>query len=985
MYNSADIIPKLDKLRANPLAYTRLWINIMDRVSGDENIMVDATHPVFFLLEASCVNGAAAMQRAESLTRRLYSSVASNLSDLYRHMSDKDYLSRFANPAITYNTFMLSLDEIKAVADWTRDSNGNPDGTGVKKISIPKHTEVEVAGITFAMQYQIDIRLLPHGGVSVVYVGQPESPLYTLTSNVVEHSVVRVSNFKFLRIVVPMQQFTVSSQVAQLNNAVGFSKTYSFVDQFHYVRAYIKNRADENWTEIRTTHDDLVYDPTKPTVALTVLEGQVKVNVPQYYFNQGMMRDSLRLDIYSTRGPLAINLGNYGPEAFRARWIDRDMDTDNNYTKPLMTFSNLFIFNDSQVTGGTAETSFDELRERVIMRGLVDADEPITKGELVTTLAGRGFDVVTNLDHVTDRQFLATRSISPPSDEATVTGAGCGIQLFQTTLAELVLNGTVLDNGDRITIKPNTLYRSNNGLIQVVQDILRQNMVDMAQTAPGALATMVNEADYFYSPFYYVLDTTNDLFSADAYRLDNPRVIGKTFESDNAPLAIEVSTGSYQILNDMESDEYTLYLRLTVGDTFKQLDVENYYVQLSYVPPGLENRVFVTGEMAMVTDELGNDIYVATFHLDTRYDFDEQHRLLLEPFRTPVNLTTEFDLVYAVKDPDNVGPAALFEDLFDPQSLPDYDPTSGYRGIIHEKISIEFGEWLQGLWTRTRSVASSRIYQTYSEDVYAFYPADVYLTDSTGNLVIGWNETTEEITTTKLHSAGDPIMVDGEHQILHHAGDVVLDSNGNPTYVNGERGILRQIEMMLVDGRYYFATDEAAIAYRTSFVDEIADWVSNDIAELSERMLDRTELYYYPKTTVGKISVIVSGGQEIQVPAAQKWFVEYYMTEEKFENEALKEAIVQKTASVLAESLTANTVTVMDILSNLKDNMKDDILSARVGSDTLGESDTTTKRYQALTVKDKSMRPTVGKQLVALSNLKLTVQDAVTVTFVSHV
>lgn len=981
---SDQMIPNLTTLAANPMAYTRLWLRTLEQATDNAKVIVDPSHPVYFQLAASCSMAAAAMTRNATLTAKQYPSMAQSMEDLYRHMSDKDYLGRFATPAMANITMVMSVDEIRAVADWVRSLNGNPDGSGVKKISIPRHTEVHVAGVNFAMQYQIDIRVMPHGGIVVTYEGQPASPLYTLTSNVVDHGFIRLNGRQYLRMTIPMQQMTVSSQIAQLNGVSGFARVYNFTDQFYYCRAFLKNQNDASWVEVLTTHDNLVYDPTQVTVQLKVLNGQMRAVVPQLYFNTGLAKDSLRLDIYTTKGPMDLNLGSYAETAFQATWLDRDYGTDNSYMRPLNTFSNRFMFSDSAVEGGSNGVDFTTLRQQVITNSLQTATTPITAGQLVATLAGNGYDTVTNLDTVTNRQFLATKPIAAPTNGNTVTGAGCSVQVLQTTMVDLIKHRSVLDNGDHVTIKPSALFQSIDGVPKMVQDTVIDTLIALGTNSPTALAAAVNTGGYLYTPFYWVLDTSSGLFGSEAYRLDNPSVVAKSFYQDNPPMAIEVSTSGYTFYNDEPNNRYVLVLRIAAGDTFKALPLDQYGIQLSYVPPGLSIRVYLNGTLQLTTDANNNDVYIATFYLDTRYDFDKNHHLVLEPSRAPVSLTTEFDVVYYVIDPDGIGPTSPIDAYFDPSVAPGYDPTAKYRGIIQEKITLKFGDWLEHLWSRTRTVVSGRVYATYPTDVLAFYADDVYLRDETGSIVIDYDPNTQEVTATKLHSKGDPVMVGGVQQVLHRAGDVILDSSGMPTYVDGDRGLLRQIDLMLVDGGYYFATDESTVAYRTEFVDVITTWITQDIGELAKRLLERTDLFFYPKTTTGAISVVVGNGLEIRVPAGQTWTVEYYMDPDKIKNEALKDAITKKTAQVIAQALQANTVAHMNVVSALKDAMADDIESLRVYSEVLGESDATTTRYQAFTITDQSMRPTVGKQLVALSNLKLAMRDAVNVSFIQH-
>ncbi|MFE3952531.1 hypothetical protein ACFX2L_25075, partial [Escherichia coli] len=75
---------------------------------------------------------------------------------------------------------------------------------------------------------------------------------------------------------------------------------------------------------------------------------------------------------------------------------------------------------------------------------------------------------VTTIDNVTNRSFLATRDLPQLSDS--VPQAGSLMGSFYTSAAALVKSKFVADNGDRITIKPDCLYRDSNGSIALLSD-----------------------------------------------------------------------------------------------------------------------------------------------------------------------------------------------------------------------------------------------------------------------------------------------------------------------------------------------------------------------------------------------------------------------------------------------------------------------------------------------------------------------------------
>lgn len=993
---SSQLIPKFQTLQSNPYACGRMLLATLQKATDGQEVFVDPTNPAVFVLESAIVMATAAMQQAETLTRKQYASMAINMSDVYRHMSDTDFIGRFSAPAKAFITVIMLLDEIKQKADFVRNSQGLPDGSGIRKMTIPKHSEFYVADTTFCMQYGIDIRILPHGGVQVVYDTSEKSPFYSLESNYVEHGVSRQGTFKLLRIKIPVLQMSASQQIAQLNSTTGFYKNYVITDKFHYCRAYIKSATTGKWIEIKTTHTDQIYDARTPTVMLTVLENSLDVKVPQIYFNSGLIRDSLRLDIYTTKGSLEMNLGSFGKDSFTARWIDRDGGVDSSYIKPLLTFSGLAIMSDTVVSGGSDGVTFAQLRNQVITQGLSVPTVPISENQLVSTANSAGYQIVKSIDNITNRVYLATRGLPTPALQevtnstadiarTTVTSAGCTVLTLQKSFESLAQEPSVSDNNTRLTIKPNTLFSQVNGILTVVPYNQTINLLSEAVTSPSALAYAVNNARYFYTPFFYVLDADEDTFRTRVYDLNKPTVVSKSYIAENPELAIELSSSTYDVICDIVANEYNIVLKLAVGDSFKDIELEQYAVQLSYLPPRSSTRVYFNGIIQLLADEDNADQYYARFTLPSKFDVNSENELILEPSKASAQLTTEFDLVYMVSEPPIDAGLTEIDEYIDPTKLDDYDETFIYRAVVHEKISIKFGDALSRIWTKSDTVASTKILATYPETTYRYYEKDVLLRDELGNLVIDFDDATNTLIEHIEHYAGDPVLTSlGEHEILHRAGDPILDADGNPTYLRENRTVERQTDIVLIDGRYFFATDETVLNYKTEFETLITQWVVGDIDTIAGRLFENTSLMFYPKITAGSVEVYVGNNQLLRIDADQQFDVEYYLSSEKFKSANVRAAIGSETAKIISDGLSGKTSSISQLTSALKTAFGDDIISVKISSDVLGESTDTKTRYQAFTVKDESIRPNVGKQLLALSNLKLTVVDSVNISFIEH-
>lgn len=1012
---SSRFAERINILAANPAAMQRMILRTLEDMTNGDVVIVDPTNPFVFLMEATCSIASAGMLQAEALVQKLYPKRAMTSEDLYRHMSDSDYLNRFDKPGRSVVHVLMDLEEFQQKAVLV------PDGSGIRQIVIPKHSEIMVAGIKLTLQYPIQIRLMPHGGIGVFYDTSEISPLYTLETNRIDFKIGRVSNRRFMKFTIPVQEMAIQSQMIQLNNVTGFAKEFDYTDKFFYCRAYTKNTVDSTWSEILVTHSEQVYDVNTPTVIVKVLEGRLSTTLPQIYFNNGTIEDSLRIDIYTTQGLDGTNLGAYKMDAYSANWLDYDTVVNSPYTAPLFTFSGLLLFSDSVIAGTAAGMTLDALRDKVITNGLSNNNLPITNSQLSNAIQNQNFDVVTNLDNVTDRQFLASRALPAPKTVVqndfnagtTISPAGSCVLTLQQTLSSLMDFNTVADNGNRMTIKPETLFTRYNGQLKIVDNVTHSGLINLIGTSPESLAAVINQSQFVYTPFYYVLDAGLDLFEVRAYELDTPQITSKFFYAENSALGIPVSTQDYSLVKNPSGLGYILNIVVATSPEIVELALDQLILQLSFVPKGSSTRCVFNGVLVSPID-VGtgrpvDEYYNYHFYLDTNYDVDAEHNLVFEPSGNTSPLANEFDLVYIVKNHAPLGSTVTNIDaVYISTEFDDYDPLAIYRGLSHEKITLEFGTWLEHLWVRSRSAVTNNRYLSYETDVPAIYSADVYLRDSSGNIVIGYDALNNDITTTLLHAQGDPVLTTlgsavyetallatpnltvstwwsslsnalrASYQVIaHRAGEHILDAQGNPQLASSVRDVHRQVDLILIDGRYYFATEDATLTYRNEIVNTLVQWVNVELGVLALRLLERSELYYYPKITMGEIEVIVGENEVSRIDAEQSLTITYYMQEDKVNNAELKTTIAAKTAEVIASQLQNSTISTSLMQYLLLKTMGDDIISVTLKG-------FTNDVYDTITVVDTAKRPSIGKHVVALSNLTLAVRDAINITFLEH-
>lgn len=1009
---SQDFLKSIEKVRFNPTEIQRLALQHLETLTDGEVSIVNASNPFVFLLEAASVVAAAGMSQNHVLNRRQYPSNAITHEDLYPHMSDEDFIGVFALPSRT--TFTIALSKEEAIA------KALPFGTsGSKKMVIPRHTEFLIADTRFTMQYPIDIVVASHGGISLSYNVEKTSPIRLLETNNVDWFLTTTGGVDFIIIQVPVDQMRIKSYTESVNKSTGFKKVYNFETQFYHARAYIRNLAGQ-WEEIKTTHTEQVFDPLSPTVSLKVIDKTLTAVIPQIYLTEDMIGSELRLDVYTTKGDIEMSLDDFDVGEFQASWIDYDEDDDGKYYSALETFSTISVFSDKKVFGGGDGLTFEELRERVIMNSLGPQNVPITNVQLVSKLSNLGYEIVKNLDTVTNRQFLASRALPIPSESEGVTAVASTMLLLQSTFNALTELNTVRFNAEteeRLTILPKTVYRNTDGVIDIVGSATVDALLNLGS---DALAGAVNSDTLLYSPFHYVFDISDDEFETRAYLLTAPEIVSKVFKEQNDTTGLQVNIQAYQITPDGNDSGYYLDLLTLSNDAFKGIPPENIFAQISYIPPDSSQRVFMTAGVM----ETSPSVYAITaegemvirFHITTNFDLDKDDNLILDSFKVldndirdiPVSLDVSFDCVIIV---DNHEPAGLaytdIDSIIDTFYLSNV--ATNHAGVSHEKVRVRFGHALKWLWRRARSVIGSLEYQTYAQDEYAFYSAPVYDRDPlSGNIIFNYNSITGQVEYVKLWDTGDPVLnTAGEdawdayllanpgdefsdfwdpldiptqqsyQEVAHLEGETVFLA-GVPVIDGSVRDIVRQADIFLIDAKLYFATSQESVAYREALATTVAQWIVDDIDNIAGVLLEETEMFYYPKKTVGEIQANIGEDEVITLKAEQSLVVQFHVSAEVYADAELRDVIELATAKIIDERLSRTTVSLDDITDMVKEGVGENIISVNI-TGLFGSANVTTASITNL-----STRFTLGKRLTVLADGSVGMEDAISFVFIKH-
>ncbi|MNZ24872.1 hypothetical protein D3C78_420270 [compost metagenome] len=968
----ADLNNMIELCKLNPMAIQRAGIEYLERVTNNEVEVVDASNAFVYLMEFASTLFANATRKDEFLNRLQYPEMAQTRDDLYRHMSDVDYINVFSSPSVSNMLLAFSKSEIMEKAVDTGLA-------GVRKLVIPRHTKILGGDVPFTLQYPIEIRVLPHGGLQIVYDNSRPSPLMPLETNSVEWSVLNynIGHEEFLQLEVPCQQVEIKSYTAPLTAAKVFNKTYPFTDKFYYCRVYASD-GNGGWTEIKTTHSDQVYNPLTPTAVLKLLDNnQLNVSIPQVYYSTGLMNRTLRVDVYTTRGALELALNGYSSDMFKASFVDLDNDDNGKYTAPVSRLSTAYFMASTPATGGSNAVSFEKLKERVINNATGRIDVPITNVQIQTQLdllTDAGFSCVTDIDNVTNRLYAASRELPAPEIKEVSTGMGANVISLNQTIEQILATADVKDNGLRITILPSTLYQDEGGYLSIIDREARDALLSMSS---DVLVDRVTQGNYFYTPFHYVYDITDNVFTVRPYYFGNPQLTRRFFVEDNGTMGVGVNSNAHEFLRT--DTGWVLRIMTDSTDTLKDLEEHALVAQLAFIAPGEVTRTYLNG--TLVGRDPKSKEWIFEFRFDSNWDVNPEHQVYLNGFQAegisphayPAEMTTVFDIFFGV----NAGMVEVGEYTGIDENMGMFLFEDAIIGLYHEQVTLVLGSSLDGLWARARSTVGEEQYLRYEEPVYERWASDVPAKNETGSVVVDFDGQGKPYVVYE-HRAGD-IKLDEETErpiVLFEEGSIIYQ-NGEPI-IKSPRSVLRQVELCLFDGAYYFVTNQTDLNYRDTVPNQIVEWVNITLAPIRKKLLEKTKLWFHPKSTVGLVEAIVDDSLVMSLQAAQHLVVEYYVSENVYKNEVLKEEIRKSTRKAITLDFKEMQVTHDGLQTTLKGVMGEDIMGVTIKL--LGGQ----RNFSVITMKDESSRLCIGKKLVSLPNGTFGVEDSIDVIFMKH-
>ena len=968
---SDEILAELNSWGFEPTRSMAYSIGLQERLFDGEVIFVDPSVPAVQLTEMNVILSHGMIQRNEILDYRSYPNMANTEQDLKYHKSDRDYVGDFATPGGAWFDIYIAESEILAKAVKV----GN---TKTRKLTIPKHSKIVFGNTTFTFQYPINFIVKSHGSIDVVYDLSRESPLQTLRGNVVDWDVVKTplatsteGMIRQVRLSVYLKQMSLSSTTHSVMDAKVLKKTLTLNDQFYYVRAF--NRVNGQWVEMKTTNSQQTFDVNDPTLLYELGDGEITIELPYVYTKSNLITDSIRVDVYTTKGPLNMSFEGSTPSQFVLTWNDLDKDDAGIYYAPLQTMSTISAFSTDLASGGTNQPTFEVKRQRVKENAVGDPVIPISNAQMGTELELLGFDATLVEDDLGALSYLASRPMPAHTDGRASTGIDSSIITLKSTMTDLVTYETVVDNGKHITITPKSLYQYVDGVLNIVSDSVRK-AIDA--TVGDAKVNRINGQHYLWSPLHYVLDIDDEKLDARPYYLSSPKFDITQYEASNDTLGLTISASKTKSIK-MDENGYVIEILAQSNDAWKALKDEQVHVQLGFIPEGESTYAYINGTL-LATDEATKE-RLYRFRINTNWDISQNHTLTTTnytmfedlPRQYATALKANFTLVWAVSDYTVDGAeTTTIDQVMGTWLLPD-----NAVGVYQEMLAVEIGDELSGLWTRCRGMIGNRKYETYATDVYDIWEKNDYELDANNRPVVVTGADGKP-TLKILHAKGEvKLGADGEPIVKHAAGTAVMDENGNPV-MESERNIMRWVDLTLFDASYRYATDDDDVEYTLTVPDILVEWINDTLGGIKGELLTNAQILFQPRTTLKYVETRVEDSELETLHTAQSLVIDLYVTNDVYTDSELRASLKSSAIAQVVAGLNATTVARNVLEKAIGDNLGTDVIGVHLSG--LGglEND-----YNVIVLLDDTTRLCVAKSLEVLPSGKYAVVDAIEVNF----
>lgn len=947
-----------------------LQVEVLDKFqealsSGGETVEItDPNNVVSFLVESMVTLGSDIVNFVENKTHGLYALRSQTAEELYRHMSDYDYVNLISSPSTTYINLVI---EKKYLVDHAVSY-----GDDFSLVRIPKDTVFSIMGMNFGIHYPIDIRITKSNHyVLATYNVESMNPLHSVKTNKVNLSTEKRSGLEFLVLELPVYQFEKRLVEETVVEGTGYIHEYSCDDRFYAARFFTTVNGDR--VELGQTLSEDVYDVNRPTMKVKYLpdENKIRTELPQIYIDSGAVGNSIQMELYTTLGEIDVDITNITPDDIGLQF--NPYGNVDEYGQILLggVPTLFFVPTETRITGGSDGFDFEELRERVVNNSFYDS-VPITPADLEKYFSSKGFRIQKYIDNITNRFYFAHRVLLDNLGNV-VPAADMKIRFDADTVNQVSTMEKHLDG--TITVLPTTLFRfkPENLISHPVIDSEKEtlDLMDKEQ-----LVAEFNNTQYVYSPFHIHVDYQDNYPRAKSFDLASVEVESIVFKQENEYCVAQVNCDRAELTHDEKGvGGYTLTVYSSRSSDISGVEPEN--IRLYCMVCNTFGSKM--GKEAEWVGKLG-EYDVWNVHFSTSYAFDKEGNIAIEGLSTPYSGGANINAYIPLQSPVEV---AFFahEDTVE-KSRSDRTMEMDIPGSIlqsfipltRQDINCKFGECVSDALNNIIDMqVSPEKHAKYDHSKQLLYTEDQYERDENGAPV--YEIVDGEIVLNIAHNQGDPVYGnDGEPLYVYREGDPIIDSAGNPV-IESSREYIYNVNALLIDAKYYLSENPV----HQSYVDELSGSLSGYFASIREAnlvMAENTQVYFRPVRTLGIGTFDQGDGWQVSLPLELDMRFRFHVRDYVLNDSDLKNSIKQTTISIIDKEVSDHDISLSDVAGIVKEKLGEYI----VHIDVLGVNGIT--EMQTIAMIDTDARPSVRQRLEIGKDGSIQLNKAIDIEFV---
>jgi hypothetical protein len=165
----------------------------------------------------------------------------------------------------------------------------------------------------------------------------------------------------------------------------------------------------------------------------------------------------------------------------------------------------------------------------------------------------------------------------------------------------------------------------------------------------------------------------------------------------------------------------------------------------------------------------------------------------------------------------------------------------------------------------------------------------------------------------------------------------------------------------------FFATDDKYVKYADATIEVLTKWAYEDILSIQSKLLERTKVLFYPRSSVGSVKAIVNGNQTVVLDAEQSLSVTVFVDHLLADNVKAIESISSEVSRYIDAAISQTKFTVSQLESDLKASLGPTVYGVSIKG--IGGA----RDYRSVSIEDRNNRLCIKRVLKPVENGLVTV------------